>query len=367
MLLLWNTYGETNLREWKSFSNWRVDDTITISFPWHFHPEVRTHLWRDEESDPRYTLVGKEFDTPKGKLRTVVRATEDYPCYKDIPLASDYNISRAAEFLIKGPEDLKKLPYLLYDLNQGELSRFYQKAKQVKKFAHHRKVLLRGKGPAGGDLAAYLCRMRNLFYMEYDKPGFMEELIDMIHKWEMKKLELILNLGVDMINARGCYETAPLWSPPLFNKLFAPLIKEEVEMTHQSGAKFSYFSTGSLIPHFNTFLCIGIDVLSAILTPPIGDTDMGVAKEKVGDRICLWGGVEPALIIERGTKEQVRREVINVIRVATPGGGFVLSTGGSIYNKDCYENVMTFIETVREFGTYPIDKARLGNIPNLTP
>jgi uroporphyrinogen decarboxylase len=191
--------------------------------------------------------------------------------------------------------------------------------------------------------------------MAYDNPGFVEELMHMIHKWEMQRLQRILDFGVDMIYATGCYETAPLWSPDLFDKWFAPLITEEVKITHQAGAKFSYFSTGSFTPHFHTLKSSGVDVLSAILPPPGGDNDMRVAKEEVGDEICLWGGIDPVYVIEKGTKEIVRREVMDVIQVAAPGGGFVLSTGGSIYDKDCYENVITFIETAREFGTYPID------------
>jgi len=55
----------------------------------------------------------------------------------------------------------------------------------------------------------------------------------------------------------------------------------------------------------------------------------------------------------------VRRAVIELILTAAPGGGFVLSTGGSIHDANCYDNVMTFIQTALEFGTYPIHKKRL--------
>lgn len=57
--------------------------------------------------------------------------------------------------------------------------------------------------------------------------------------------------------------------------------------------------------------------------------------------------------------DEVRRSVVNVILAAAPGGGFVLSTGGSIHDANCYDNVMTFIETAHAFGSYPIDAARL--------
>jgi len=51
--------------------------------------------------------------------------------------------------------------------------------------------------------------------------------------------------------------------------------------------------------------------------------------------------------------------VIEVILAAAPGGGFVLSTSGGIYRTDCYDNVVTYIETAHQFGAYPINTSRL--------
>ncbi len=83
---------------------------------------------------------------------------------------------------------------------------------------------------------------------------------------------------------------------------------------------------------------------------------MRLLKERIGHRVCLWGGINPEEVIEKGTPDEVRGSVIDLILAAASGGGFVLSTGGSIFfNKDCYDNVITLIEAVHEFGRYPID------------
>lgn len=49
----------------------------------------------------------------------------------------------------------------------------------------------------------------------------------------------------------------------------------------------------------------------------------------------------------------------DAILAAAPGGGPVLSPGGSLYDPTRYDSVMNFIEAGLEFGRYPIDTARL--------
>ena len=89
-------------------------------------------------------------------------------------------------------------------------------------------------------------------------------------------------------------------------------------------------------------------------------TICGFLKEKIGHRVCLWGGIYPEEVIEAGTPDQIRGSVIDAILAAGQGGGLVLSTGGSIFfNKDCYDNAITVIEAAHEYGRYPIDVDRL--------
>ena len=134
-----------------------------------------------------------------------------------------------------------------------------------------------------------------------------------------------------------------------------------VKMVHEAGAKYSYFSTGYFEPHLDTLLRIGVDILEAVWPYSAGFNDMRRLKERVGDRICLWGGIDPDETIGRGTKGEIRREVIDVILAGAIGGGFVLGPAGSLYydGEGFEEKVMTLIEAGHEYGRYPIDVARL--------
>ncbi|MBN1666001.1 MAG: hypothetical protein JW862_02900, partial [Anaerolineales bacterium] len=66
------------------------------------------------------------------------------------------------------------------------------------------------------------------------------------------------------------------------------------------------------------------------------------------------GNVDCAHTLVNGTVEAVRKETEYVIRVAAPGGGFVLSTSNSVHPGVKPELYLAMLQTAREVGTYPI-------------
>lgn len=46
--------------------------------------------------------------------------------------------------------------------------------------------------------------------------------------------------------------------------------------------------------------------------------------------------------------------MIDAIRSAAPGGGFILATADAILKESAYDNMMTMIQTCHESGAYPI-------------
>ena len=329
-----------------------VDEKVTLHVAPRVHPDVTIRDGFDEDGDRRYRLAWREYRTPKGTIRTVMRCTEDCRYENGVPLTSDHNISRAVEFPVKGREDLPKLAYLLQPPDAEDIARFREQAQREKAFAADRGVVVEGCGGPGGDLAFYLCGP-DLFYLVQDDPGFGEELLEMAYGIDLKCMELLLAEGVDFLDARGCYETAPMWSPALYDKLFAPGLARKAALAHQAGARLSYFSTGDFAAE--------VDIITCTSPFPGGVNDMRTLKDRLGHRICLWGGINPEQDIEKGSPQDVRRAVIDVLDAAAAGGGLVLSTGGSILGEHCYDNVMAFIEAAREFGRYPIDTARLAS------
>jgi uroporphyrinogen-III decarboxylase len=81
-----------------------------------------------------------------------------------------------------------------------------------------------------------------------------------------------------------------------------------------------------------------------------GDVDLADAKQRIGDRVCLFGGFNEHLLNEADA-DGVREEVRRCLDAAMEGGGYVLrSTGQIFFAKPGLIEVMC--ETARDLGRY---------------
>jgi hypothetical protein len=79
-------------------------------------------------------------------------------------------------------------------------------------------------------------------------------------------------------------------------------------------------------------------------------TDMAVAKETVGDTLCLLGNV-PSSMLKLGTPQDVRDYAKKLIDTAGKGGGFVMCNG-AFFDEANPENVKAMVDFTKEYGVY---------------
>ncbi len=335
-----------------------VDEILTVHSPFGLHPDVKVKKGVETSPGEPYPLLVKEYHTPKGILRTVIKKTGSWPHGDDIPLFSDFSVPRAKKHLIStniNDKDLEKLPYLLWEPNSAQLDGFYENAKKIKKFAGKYDLLIEGWAGTTGDTAFWLCDVQDLLLTAIDNPFFVEKLLDIIHQFEMIRIQRVLDIGVDVVVHRAWYETTDFWSPSLYRRFFVPLLGKEIELVHQAGAKFGYIMSSGIMPLLKDFLELGIDILIHV-DPIQGKADLKEVKNKIGDRICIQGGINSFLTVERGTKKEIRQAVLNAVRTLGPGGGFILSPVDVIMEeKDkVWPNVLMMIEVWKEARKYPL-------------
>ncbi len=333
-----------------------LDDMLTISPPPpSIHSDVTTTFRSSKSVDDRYPVLTKEYHTPEGTLKTEIWHTEDFPHENDIPLFSDYNIPRATKHLIATVDDLNKLKFLLNPPGKKNVEIFHNKAKELKSFALKEGVLIVGEGGVLGDGAAWLCGQMDLLLYAVDQPDMVRDLLALIQQMDINRTELLLEGGVDVVIHRGWYENFNFWPPGKYREFLLPLIKEQARIVHQAGAKFAYVMTTGIMAAPEIFLEMDIDILFHV--DPIQDNikvDLAKLKRLIGNRICIVGGVNSYLTLERGSDQDIENAVTSAIDTLAPGGGFILEPADAIMleKEKVWRRLEVMFDTWRRRGNY---------------
>lgn len=192
------------------------------------------------------------------------------------------------------------------------------------------------------EIAAMAMGYDKLFYAFYDEPERVHRLMEIITELVCRLLRMYE--GVNGRLKRLCLaDHMPTQLPPsLFIEYFKPYFKRiyeefsypEIRLWHNEG-KSSHVFDELLDVNFNVF--------------NFGADDLALAKEKLGDRICLMGNLNSVNLVRSGSPEQVRAAVHQRVRQGYKNGGYLVSGGGGLSENTPVENVRAIIEEARLF------------------
>ena len=279
---------------------------------------------RREEVPGDYPILHKAYTTPAGQLTTSVKVSEDWPHGDHIPFVEDFQVPRAIKPLVTESRDLEPLQYLLAPPREADVQEYQRDVERAHAFVEELGILLIGGWGVSADMANSLCGTENLIVLACEQPEFVAELIEMIHQWNLRRMEVVLAGKVDLFIRRGWYEGCDFLRPQFYRDVILPRLKAEAALAHNYGALFGYICTSGTLPMLDYYKEAGIDVLIGIDPVQGTYTDLGLMKKKLGDRACLWGGVSGAVTVETGSEDEVREAVRSAIKTLGRQG-FILS------------------------------------------
>jgi len=323
------------------------------------HPDARLTEWV-EEQDGRKTFC-RRIDTPKGPLTQRVRQDNGWPTEGDFPIFNDWIVGRAEEILVKPERDLDKLQYLLDPFKDEQIETLRESGRQADAVSDEhgilkvggwksvdRRVMHYDSGVMGCDAMAWLSGYEEIMVLSLTRPGLIREYANIIHEWNMRQIEIYLDVtDPDIIWRRGWYETTEFWTPDAYRQIIAPTMKREVDLVHQAGKKFGYIITSAFLPILDDILDTGIDVLIGLDPEEGKGTDLNLVKMEFAERgRAIWGGVSGAVTVEQGTAEDTKKAVEHALRVLGEGGGFILSPVDNVREdtENARRNTQAFID-----------------------
>jgi len=213
------------------------DGTLNLLdvFPEHYDlPGVRVEQRKSQQGD--FVAVERTFHTPTGKLSDRILVP---------PNGREFGVTPnpvRTEHLVKGPDDLAALRYILAPVNTR-----YDFLADLRRQMGERGVVMVVVRCALDHNAGHARDVADLMVDYYDNRPFFDELIDLFHRRSMAQIKAALEGGAEFIFGTWYFASLSAgWSPAIFAEVFVPLIREHVELTHRYGACYDYYDDGRL-------------------------------------------------------------------------------------------------------------------------
>jgi uroporphyrinogen decarboxylase len=190
-------------------------------------------------------------------------------------------------------------------------------------------------------------------------PDFAHTLLDKVTTAIEGLLKLALRAGgkyFNMIELPGddyAGNTNLLISPAMFRRFIKPCIERLIKVIkeHNPHINIMFHSDGAITKLLPDLISMGVDVIHPL--EPLAATDIPAIKGQFGKQVSFLGGIDISHAMP-GTREDVIAETKLRISQLASGGGYILAPSNHLQADVPTENVITLLETAREFGRYPI-------------
>jgi uroporphyrinogen decarboxylase len=126
-------------------------------------------------------------------------------------------------------------------------------------------------------------------------------------------------------------------------------MKRMMDLAHQAGAFVFHHNDGSIRKMIPDLIETGVDVLNPVQWRCRG-MEREALKRDFGDRLVFHGAMDNQQTLAFGTPEDVRREVLDNLRILGEGGGYILAPCHNIQAVSPPENIVAMYDAGYEYG-----------------
>jgi len=128
----------------------------------------------------------------------------------------------------------------------------------------------------------------------------------------------------------------------MYTDLLEPRLVKYVEfLRKKTNAKIIHHTDGAIVPVLDRLAdIVGVDGVNPLQVSAKGMDEVVEIKQKFGDRLAFWGGVDTQHTMPYGSPDDVRQETLSRIRDLNQDGGYVLGAVHNIQPDVSAENVL---------------------------
>lgn len=239
-----------------------------------------------------------------------------------------------------------------YHIPDPLISPVIDEAKElVRRFKNKRAIAVIGE--ASFAPSQYLrAGLANLMIDYATRPEFVKKLAKIGMDYHVELYRKLISEGVEIVVLGDDYagKTGTYMSPSHFEEYILPCLKTIVKVVKEAGGYCIHHNDGDIWSIMDMLISTGLDMLG-----PLEPAYMKLDKVRIYSkgRIGVLGNIDVDLLC-RSTVEEVRVATKELIARVSSLGGHIFSSGNTISSGVKGENFMAMLETVKEYGKYPI-------------
>jgi uroporphyrinogen decarboxylase len=191
--------------------------------------------------------------------------------------------------------------------------------------------------------------MENFLMALITHPDEVRILCHAIANYARGVFDRYLELGVDVISFSEDLgsQRALMISPKIFRDIFLPEYQFCFENVLKAGKIINFHSCGCVDAIARDLASIGVAILNPVQARA---NDLATTKSNTFGKMALQGAIDTALLVT-GTPQQVRDEVIRVVEILKPGGGYICGPDQEIPGMSP-QNLAVLWQTAIDVGKY---------------
>jgi hypothetical protein len=157
--------------------------------------------------------------------------------------------------------------------------------------------------------AQHLFGAQDLCLMTVENPGLVDAYLEHEHWITLRTIEVLGDLGVDIVRRNGFYETADFYSPAMLERFLGARLRREAALIRQRGMLMSYTIHTGVMPMLDYLARLQFDSLFGIDIAFKG-VDAAAVRDRLAAFTSLWTGPSSTFHLWKGpdpTRQAVRQ------------------------------------------------------------
>jgi len=205
---------------------------------------------------------------------------------------------------------------------------------------------------AGGVVGTlYSCHhhlgLTNLFALLAEEPALVEYLSQRILEQNIEAIRRFAKAGGDAIYIDDACATCDMISVAMYERFSLPYMQEMVREIQRLGQKAILIYFGGIADRIEQIASLGADGLLCEASMKNYVNDIGEYAARIGDRVTLFGNLDPVKILQNGDDAELEAELQRQLAAGRRGRGFILSTASPITPATPLARVRRFLELGR--------------------